>query len=220
MPGIFQSIIIHLCRDAATLEQAQHLRYVVYCEELGRDSPYADHNRRLITDPLDAFAHVFFAVENGQVIGTLRGNRPTEGPLGDLEGCYGMTASPCHPIATAICTKFVVRKDKRRGPTALKLVAAMVRHGLEHGVRECYADSIPPLLPYYRALGFEVTGGPFNHCENGPSYPMVLDVVKHAPRLVGEQGTLAALRLGVKAKWLKSLQRATAVTVQAKLERA
>ena len=69
-----KTIEVHLCRNKEMLERAKRLRYEVYCEELGRRSPYADHDKKVITDHLDATGHVFVAIEAGETIGTLRGN--------------------------------------------------------------------------------------------------------------------------------------------------
>ena len=110
------AIDVYLCRTPEMLESARRLRYEVYCKELGRHSPYADHDRKIITDELDAFGNTFVAVENGEIIGTLRSNEAADGPLGILEDLYGMKVSRHHPHATGICTKFIVRKSKRGGP--------------------------------------------------------------------------------------------------------
>ena len=177
------AVSVHLCRTGEMTLQAQRLRYEVYVDELGRDSPHADHKRRIITDDLDIFAHIFIAVEDGETIGTLRGNLSAEGSVGYLEELYGMTLSPKHPAATAICTKFVIKRKNRGGPAAMKLIAAMVRFGLRHNVQQCYIDCIPRLLHYYWALGFRITGPEFFHRENGPSLPMMVDVCRHGGKL-------------------------------------
>lgn len=176
-------VTVHLCRTDKMKLEAQQLRYQIYVEELGRNSPYADHERRTITDDLDAFAHTFLAMKDGEMVGTLRGNLPAEGSVGYLEELYGMTLSPKHPAATAICTKFAIRKEHRGGAAAMELIAAMVRFGLRHGVQECYIDCVPRLVHYYRALGFKICGQMFFHREHGPSFPMVVDVSRHGQKL-------------------------------------
>jgi hypothetical protein len=201
-------VAVHLCRSLEMIAKAQRLRYQVYCEELGRTSPHADHERRIITDSLDAFAHTFVALEGDEPIATLRGNLAAEGSLGLLEELYGMRNSPRHPAATAICTKFVVTKEKRGGPAALRLIAAMVRFGLRHGVEECYIDSIPALIHYYKALGFKVTGEAFFHRENGPSFPMALDVTRHGSRLSRDFTPRGYLRFYLTAQAIKLWDRA------------
>jgi hypothetical protein len=195
---------VYLCRDEAMLHGAKRLRYEVYCVELGRESPFADHQARTISDPLDAFGNTFVAIEDGETVGTLRSNLSREGELGHLEDLYGMRGSPHHPHATGICTKFIVRKGKRGGMAATRLISAMVGLGLRNGIRACYVDSIPSLMPYYQALGFTPSGGVFFHRENGPSYPMMLDLSRHGEQLAQESGALERLREFVKAESMRA----------------
>jgi CRP-like cAMP-binding protein/predicted GNAT family N-acyltransferase len=200
-------IEVLLCRDGAMLEEAQRLRYEVYCGELRRDSPHADHDRRIIADSLDESGHIFIAREAGETIGTLRANISSEGSLGAIEDIYSMRASPLHPRSTGICTKFIVRKARRRSPAAIKLIGAMTRFGARNDIRECYIDCVPALLPYYRAMGFQMCGPAFFHRENGLSYPMKLDLVRYGPRLSGEFGLFAYLSLYLKARAIKLVDR-------------
>lgn len=178
-----QSIRILLCRDTAMLREAQRLRYTVYCSELGRQSPHADHDEKIIADDLDKFGTTFIAVEDGQTIGTLRANRPNEGSIGILESLYGMTASEYNPHSTVICTKFIIARDKRTSAAGIKLVAAFARFGVQHNLRECYIDCIPSLRPFYTGLGFRKSGEKFLHRENGASIPMKVDLVKSRRRI-------------------------------------
>ena len=83
-------IEVYLCRSAEMLEEAQRLRYEVYCEELGRQSPYADHAKRTISDQLDRTGQVLVARRGDETIGTLRGNGAWEQELGVYEELYGM----------------------------------------------------------------------------------------------------------------------------------
>src|SRR3984885_12369449 len=95
--GAAPEIGVLLCRNKAMLEKAQRLRYTVYCEELQRQSPYADHTKKVIADDLDIAGHTFLAVEKRETIGTVRLNLCSEGPVGILEELYGMCASKHHP---------------------------------------------------------------------------------------------------------------------------
>jgi CRP-like cAMP-binding protein len=205
--GDADAIEVYMCRSAEMLADAQRLRYEVYCGELGRQSPYADHDRKAIVDALDDCGHTFVAVEGGETIGTLRLNLASEGPLGVLEELYGMRGSPHHPRRTGICTKFIVRRARRGGPASLKLIAAVVKYGLRNSVREGYIDCIPALLPYYKALGFTITAPPFVHRENGTSHPMVLDLARHGRTLATPFGTRQYLQLFARAKAIKLIDR-------------
>ncbi len=198
------AIDVFLCREEAMLAAALRLRYEVYCVELGRDSPFADHKARTISDSLDAFGNTFIAVDDSETIGTLRSNISREGDLGHLEDVYGMRQSPHHPEATAICTKFIVRKSRRGGMAATRLISAMVGFGLRSGIKACFIDSIPDLLPYYRALGFTPSGRDFFHRENGLSHPMVLDLTVHGEQLAKESGARAYLKSFAKAEAMRA----------------
>lgn len=202
------AVEVHLCRNEEMLRQAARLRYQVYCEELGRNSPYADHEQKTIRDKFDDFGHTFIAVEDGDVIGTLRGNRPTEGALGTLEDHYGMRSSAHYPERIGVVSKFVIRRGKRRGPAALKLISALTRYGLRHGSREVYVDCVPALIPYYRALGFEPAGEAFHHYEHGTSVPLRLDLEKHGGWLCREPGLRQHLTLYLRLRifrWVEKL---------------
>jgi|GEM_PF-3175965 len=174
--GAESEIEVYLCRNDAMLAEAFRLRYQIYCGELGRESPYADHENMIIRDPLDDFGLTFIAVKDGETVGTVRGNLSAEGRLGILEDIYNMGASVHHPQKTAVITKFAVKRSFRGGAITMKLIAAVRRYGERYDVRECYIDCIPPLLPFFRFFGFKVVGEEFIHYENGPSFPMRLDL--------------------------------------------
>jgi len=194
-----------LCGSDKLLEEAAKLRYRAYCEELGRDSPYADHTRKTITDSLDEFGHTFIVRRDGQTVGTLRGNRPTEGPLGMFEELYGMAESPFHPAESCVCTKFIVARGERGGSVAMELLGTICRYSRDKNISVAFIDCIPALLHYYRSLGFRPVGKKFMHYENGPSFPMMIDMVRHGPRLGGKQGPLQMAQIFVKAKGFKLL---------------
>jgi len=201
------SIDVLMCRNSDMLERAQRLRYEVYCGELGRNSPHADHDRKTIADELDRFGTTFIAVADGETIGTLRGNFSSEGPLGHIEDLYGMRGSHHHPHATAVCTKFIVKKSKRGGPAAVKLISALSGFGMRARVEECYIDCVPALVPYYKAMGFTIVGRKFFHRENGPSYPMKVDFARHGKRLSREGGARDYLRLFARAEAIRLVDR-------------
>jgi CRP-like cAMP-binding protein/predicted GNAT family N-acyltransferase len=174
---------IRLCRNSQMLHDAQRIRYEVYCEELGRTSPFADVQQRIIADDLDTFAHVLLALEGETAIGTMRLNRAKEGPLGAIEQIYGMPTSPHHPECTSVCTKFIVKKSHRYGQASFRLMSTSLQMGLLHGIKSCYIDCIPSLLPFYMSLGFRQSAAAFLHRENGRSVPLALDMDRYAPRI-------------------------------------
>lgn len=171
------------CRTRELLQDAQRIRYEIYCGELGRSSPHADHGKRVIADDLDSRGHVLLTFENGSPIATMRLNMSRDGGLGVLEQLYGMEQSPFHPEATAICTKFIVKKAHRVGQSSFRLMATAVELAQRYGIKHCYIDCIPGLKPFYTSLGFKQAGPAFLHRENGCSYPLMLDVDRFAKRI-------------------------------------
>lgn len=177
------SIEVRLCRNAEMLREAQRIRYEVYCEELGRTSPYADVENRIIADELDSFAAVLVAFQGDEPVGTMRLNRAAEGDLGPLVELYGMNNSSHHPAATSVCTKFIVRKAHRYSQASFKLMATSVSIGMRTKVKDCFIDCIPTLLPFYMSMGFRQSAPAFLHRENGRSIPLMLDLERYAPRI-------------------------------------
>jgi CRP-like cAMP-binding protein len=177
------SIEVVLCRSPQQLLEAQRIRYEVYCGELGRTSPYADHDKRTIADDLDGFGHVLLAIDNGAPVATLRVNATREGPLGALEELYGMASSPHHPQDTAISTKFIVKKDYRLGQASFHLMATALEFSQRFKIKHSFIDCVPHLLPFYRTLGFTQSAPAFLHRENGHSIPLMLDVERYAKRI-------------------------------------
>jgi CRP-like cAMP-binding protein len=177
------SVEVRICRNAEMLHQAQRIRYEVYCEELGRISPFADAENRVIADDLDTFAHVLIALQGEEPVGTMRLNRAGEGSLGPLVELYGMQKSAHHPGATSVCTKFIVRKAHRYSQASFKLMATSVDVGIRSKVKDCFIDCIPQLLPFYMSMGFRQSAPAFLHRENGRSIPLMLDLERYAPRI-------------------------------------
>ncbi len=196
-----------LCRDESMLHRAQRLRYDVYCLELGRSSPYANHDESILRDQLDDHGYVFLARKANNSIGTLRLNFSSKGNLGILTDLYRMKDSPYYPNECGICTKFIISKSSRGGNAAISLIAAAADFGLRQGIKECYIDCVPGLLHYYQAMGFRVSGEQFFHRENGPSIPMKIDLVRHGKKLCIGDSKLNMLRLLFKAKYFKFVNR-------------
>lgn len=201
------NVEILLCRNEDMLREAQKLRYDVYCTELKRSSPFADHDEGIIADALDAFGHCLIAVQGEKTVGTLRSNSPMEGSIGALEKIYGMDKSEHHPNATSVTTKFIVARDLRRSPVAMQLISYASQYGLNYGVIENFIDCVPKLSHYYRAMGFTPSEKPFLHPENGPSTPMRINLEKNAKTLVGEVGLRRMISFYAKAKAYKFAER-------------
>jgi len=69
----------------ADLEEVFRFRYRVYVEELRKPLPSADHDRRMVTDPMDDIARVLAAVDedSGAIVGSVRTLFGVEHPFPD-----------------------------------------------------------------------------------------------------------------------------------------
>jgi len=207
LAGGVKNLSVLMCRKPEQLRQAQKLRYDVYCRELGRMSPSADEVEGVIVDELDESGKTFIGIQNGEIIGTLRTNYASDGNLGELEEIYSMQHSAFHPQATAVCTKFIIKPAARGSTAALVLISALTKHLLRHDIKECFIDCIPPLLHYYRAMGFEVAGERFMHPENGLSVPLRINLHKHGAALAQSTSLRSAILFAIKAKFYKLFPR-------------
>ena len=169
-------IEVVLCKSPECVLAAQHLRYLVYCKELNRKSPYADNKKQILADDMDDHGALFVAYLDGQAVGTVRVNLARDGDLGVLENLYNMHSSRHHRQATSTITKFAILNEHRKGPTYGRLFEALITYLLDSSVEEGYIDGIPKIAKFYKLLGFKQCGDEFIHYENGHSIPMVVNL--------------------------------------------
>ena len=188
MSGKLPNIEVIHCRDGRILNEVMRLRYHICWEEFGRYSPHLDHDKKILRDELDDFGHEFVAIEQGEVIGSLRANLAREGALGVFEDFYGMRASKNHPQHTAICTKVIIKKSNRGTPAYLKMLSECLQFAMREGITEWYIGCEPKLTSIMGMLGLKRSGERFYHYEVGPNDPMMLDLAHHGKRLAGLAG--------------------------------
>lgn len=194
------AVEILMCRTPEHLRAAQKLRYAVYCGELGRSSPYADHEAETISDGLDEFADVFIARSGERVVGTMRVNQQSRGDLGILADLYGISASPCRPEEILVVTKFALAREVRGGTLSLDMIATAVRYSVRIGIKETFIDCVPRLEHYYRALWFRPCAPSFLHPENGLSQPMKLNLERYGRRMAKDPRKLQLAGFFIRSK--------------------
>jgi hypothetical protein len=72
---------IHLAVSDAEKREVYRFRYDIYVEEMGRYKSTADHANRLLIEPEDDTARIFYACQEGKVVGTARFNWGSDAPL-------------------------------------------------------------------------------------------------------------------------------------------
>jgi hypothetical protein len=63
---------IHLAQSEEEKRGVFRLRYDIYVEEMGRYRSIADHENRLLSEPEDETSRIFYAAQDGRVVGTAR----------------------------------------------------------------------------------------------------------------------------------------------------
>ena len=151
-------------------------RYSVYVEEMRLDLSHADHDRKIIMDPLDDPQAMLLAAWDGErVVGTLRTNRVCDGGLNHYLEYYRLTAlSPDFLAQTSVSTQTMVAAEFRRTPLTARLACECFKWMLNHGVRTDYCDIFPFVMKFSTGLGYKLQFD-FSHPEYGFGHVMRLD---------------------------------------------
>jgi hypothetical protein len=153
------------------------LRYQIYVEELGRTQQYADHEQRMIREPLDETARLFVALDGPKVVGSVRTNYSRSSALGEYATLYGMdVAHGAHPAHTSITTKLLVAAPYRSTALAYRLAVATYRTALRDGILFDFIDVYPERAPFFERLGYRIHIPEVVHSEYGKVIVMKLAV--------------------------------------------
>jgi GNAT superfamily N-acetyltransferase len=159
------------------LTSIARFRYRIYVEEMGRFQQYADHAEKTVYEPLDRRGHILMAVEDSNVVGTVRVNLGSEGDLGGYAELYRLRdLGPAFANRISITTKLMVAPEYRSTPLALKLALACYKYASARGVDIDAMDCNPPLRPFFAKLGYRQIFGAIDHPEYGYVIPMFLAV--------------------------------------------
>lgn len=129
--------------DRALLRECQALRYRVYGEDLGVDTPDLDHAAKLDVEERDARCDFAAVRAGGDVVGCVRMQPPGRGPYyAELE--FDLLGPSWDEAAFVEGARFAVRKDERGGPVPLLLFQAFRRYCRERGIDRVLSVAIVP----------------------------------------------------------------------------
>jgi hypothetical protein len=173
MTSCEDSIRIRRVTETVDRESVFCFRYSIYCEEMHRPQPHADHVRRMISEPLDQTALIYAAFRGNQVLGTIRSNylRNTESTM--YRDLYRVPE--CELPDSSITTKLMVSPTARRTALAAALAVASYTDGLQAGIRADYIDCNEHLVAMFEKLGY-VRLRLAHHPDYGPVQVMRLDL--------------------------------------------
>lgn len=131
-------------------------RYRIYVDEMGRTQRYADHDAKIIKDPLDDFAVQGVAFDNGAMVGCLRANFLRDGDIGEYKSLYRIDdLSPAEIAGASICTRFMVEPTLRGTALPMRLLLQQYADALEQRITTCYVDCNEPMRDFFIRFGFK-----------------------------------------------------------------
>ena len=150
-------------------------RYEIYVKEIGKTMPGADHARLMLRDECDERATHLMALDNGELVGSLRiiwGS--SELPMNYREW-YGLGDFAEFPAtALSFTGRLMVLAGMRNSLAASALAGEAFRLGCERGVKFDFIHTTPPLLRFFERFGHRRYRADFVDPHLGPRIPMVL----------------------------------------------
>jgi CRP-like cAMP-binding protein len=132
------------------------LRYDVYVEEMGRYRGAADHERRLLVEPEDETARIFYAAPDGEVVATSRMSWGGDAPFSPRQIEQYQLApflAEVAPEAIVVAERGMIVPRLRGGPIYAQLAARSRRFVQEKRVQLIVGACEPHLLSLYLGRG-------------------------------------------------------------------
>lgn len=155
-------------------EAAYHLRYQIYVEEVGKKS---NHGNQRLSDEFDDHARILIAIEDEEIVGTLRILWGGDAPFGSRdEEVHGFSRfiSVVSEAGMLLCDRFAVKSEYRGSSIPFQLILNSVKFGLDKQCQLAFCGCKPHLLNLYLGLGFR-TYAPINDTDfAGVSVPLIM----------------------------------------------
>ena len=147
---------IHTAQTDEEKLAVYRFRYDIYVEEMGRYRSVADHVRRLLVEPEDETARIFFAAQDGAVVATSRLSWGGDGPFSARQiEHYQLEPflAELPPEAMAVGERGMVAAHLRGGPLFRELRQVSRRFVSEKRIQLIFGACEPHLLSLYLGQG-------------------------------------------------------------------
>jgi predicted GNAT family N-acyltransferase len=143
---------------------------------MGKSPAEADHQKKIIRDELDDGAHLLYAEDEGQIVGTVRLNCRSKKKFPDVwEQRYDLEKfAPSFGDHISMTSRMMVAKDYRGSSVPAALVGAVYSAGREMGSKFDFCNCAPSLLEFYEQIGFRRFTDGFMDEDNGYHVPLVM----------------------------------------------
>ncbi len=166
---------------ATTEEQKQavyRLRYDVYVEEMGRYHSIADHDNRRMIEPYDEYSRLYLAVEDGEVVGTMRLTWGADASFPErMVGQYDLAPflDTIPPEQLIVSERFMVTRPWRGTDLLFRMFSTYLEFVNENRIQLVFGDSEPHLLSLYQGMGFRTySRHNVNSAETGYLIPLLM----------------------------------------------
>ena len=151
---VFTTYKMENVKSPAQRRDVYRFWYEVYIEEMRRPIQSADHEQRLLVDDLEDHSIILAARSASGIIGTVRLNFPSAGPLSYFGDLYKIDQYEGYENRTVIVTRLMVAERFRKSSLGFRLSQESLLLALRAGVRDAYIDCNAHLIPHFRRLGF------------------------------------------------------------------
>ncbi len=170
-------IRIALAQSEEEKRAVYRFRYTVYVEEMGRYQTTADHKQRMLVEPCDAHSRLFYASENGQVVGTVRLTWGGDAPLpARMVEQYSLAPflAELSVETIAVGERGMVVSRLRSTDVYLRLIGTSFAFVNDRRIQLTFGDCEPHLLNLYLSLGYRTYSKKnVNSAEAGYLVPIV-----------------------------------------------
>jgi len=144
--------------------EVARLRYGAYVQEQGKNYPEANHEAKLLSDPLDATGETIYVAEGEAVLGTVRANwfdcETTYARYGKTFQIDEFDRVPRAQIS--MCSRLAVIAHRRNAVIRRLLFNAIYEQGLKRRTRLSFVTCAPSLLRMFQRYGFREYAAPIH----------------------------------------------------------
>ncbi len=164
--------------SAKERDAVYQFRYRIYVEEMDRYRSIADHETKRLFEPDDETSHIFHALLDDEVVGTMRLTWGGDGALNDRHiEQYDLEPflAKVTPEKIVVGERFMIEPSFRGSDLLFRLFTSYLSFVNERRIQLVFGDCEPHLLNVYQGLGFRpYTKRNVNSPETGYLVPLVL----------------------------------------------
>ena len=168
---------IHMAESEEEKLAVYRFRYDVYVEEMGRYASVADHAGRMLVEPEDEAARIFYGARDGQVVGTARFSWGGDASFSARQLEHYRLApflAELPPEAMAVGERGMVAPELRGGDLFREMGTLSRRFVSDHRIQLVFGACEPHLLSLYLGQGARTYSDQnINSPESGYLIPIV-----------------------------------------------